>query len=347
MKKKKWLAGLLGILMAVSLCACGNSADEGKTEDATEENGSSEKIVLGINDWPGSYWWLAVDELGYFEKEGVEVEVKLFSNYSDGLSALNSGKIDMFVPALADIIPAYVSGADIKVIMVQDFSAGADGLIASADINSVEELKGKNVAIELGGSDHLFLLKCLENAGLSENDVNLVNMSTGDAANAFIGGSVDAAAIWEPSLSMAQEETGGNILATSADAEYKGLIPAVLAVNGDSLETKRDEMKLVMKAWYNARDAYENNFDEFAKAVSNHAEVTPEEFKTLMDGCDVRTMEENVDAFKEGDTYVSLRNCAEMLSGFLYDNELIDELPENYEDLFDSSLFEEVYEEMK
>ena len=55
--------------------------------------------------------------------------------------------------------------------MVQDYSAGADGLIAKSDIKSVKDLKGKNVAIELGGSDHLFLLKCLENAGLTTKDV--------------------------------------------------------------------------------------------------------------------------------------------------------------------------------
>lgn len=342
MKKRKILAILLVIIMMVSLVGCGESKSGNK-----KENTKSEKIILGINDWPGSYWWLAVDELGYFKEAGVEVEVQLFSNYADGLNALNSGNIDMFVPALADIIPAYVSGANIKVIMVQDFSAGADGLIAEKGIQSVEELKGKNVAIELGGSDHLFLLKCLENAGLTEKDVNLVNMSTGDAANAFISGSVDAAAIWEPSLSMAQKETGGTILATSKDAEYEGLIPAVLAVNGEALKSKRDEMKLVMKAWFNARDAYENKFDEFAKAVSNHAEVTPEEFKELMNGCDVRTMEENVEAFKEGDNYVCLTYCAQMLGGFLSDNQLIEKQPDSYDSLFDGTLFEEVYDEMK
>lgn len=342
MKKRKILAILLVIIMMVSLVGCGESKSGNK-----KENTKSEKIILGINDWPGSYWWLAVDELGYFKEAGVEVEVQLFSNYADGLNALNSGNIDMFVPALADIIPAYVSGANIKVIMVQDFSAGADGLIAEKGIQSVEELKGKNVAIELGGSDHLFLLKCLENAGLTEKDVNLVNMSTGDAANAFISGSVDAAAIWEPSLSMAQKETGGTVLATSKDAEYEGLIPAVLAVNGEALKSKRDEMKLVMKAWFNARDAYENKFDEFAKAVSNHAEVTPEEFKELMNGCDVRTMEENVEAFKEGDNYVCLTYCAQMLGGFLSDNQLIEKQPDSYDSLFDGTLFEEVYDEMK
>ena len=351
--KKKLLSVLLVFAMVFSLAACGKTAADTTDSDTTAGSGATEqaasgtkKITLGINDWPGSYWWLAVDELGYFKEQGVDVDVQLFSNYSDGLNALISGNIDMFVPALADIIPAYVSGANIKVIMVQDFSAGADGLIASSDITSVEDLKGKDIAIELGGSDHLFLLKCLENAGLSEDDVNLVNMSTGDASNAFIAGQVDAAAIWEPSLSMAQKATGGNILATSGDEEYEGLIPAVLAVNGESLETKRDEMKLVMKAWYSARDAYENNFDEFAEAVSKHAEVTPEEFAELMKGCDVRTMDENVQAFEDGDTYVSLKNCAQMLSGFLYDNQLIDSKPESYDSLFDSSLFDEVYKDM-
>mgnify|MGYP000697718185 CR=1 FL=1 len=46
-----------------------------------------------------------------------------------------------------------------------------------------------------------------------------------------------------------------------------------------------------MKAWFNARDGYENKFDEFAKDVSSGAEVSPEEFKTLMELCR-RTMDE-------------------------------------------------------
>ena len=338
---KKVMAMVLILMLAVSMTACGNS---NITAAGAE---SREKITLGINDWPGSYWWLAVDKLGYFKEQSVDVEVQLFSNYTDGLNALMSGKIDMFVPALADIIPGYVNGADIKVIMVQDFSAGADGLVASPNISSVEELKGRNIAIEFGGSDHLFLLKALENAGLSEKDVNLVNMSTGDASNAFIAGQVDAAAVWEPSLSMAQQETGGNILATSGDKEFEGLIPAILAVNGDSLKTKREEMKSVMKAWYSARDAYDIDPEKFAEAVAGGAEVTAEEFLELMKGCDVRTMEDNAEAFAAGDTYVSLPYCAKMLAGFLQYNGLIDSMPDNFNDLFDSSLFEEVYEEMK
>lgn len=101
-----------------------------------------------------------------------------------------------------------------------------------------------------------------------------------------------------------------------------------------------------MKAWFNARDSYENKFDEFAKDVSSGAEVSPEEFKTLMNGCAVRTMDENAEAFKDGDTYVSLKKCSSMLSDFLYDNGLIDSKSDNFDSLFDSSIFDEVYDEM-
>lgn len=336
---KQIFALLLTCTLLFSLCACGNSSSGGGTKGQT--------VKIGINDWPGSYWWFAVNDLGYFEAQGVDVELQLFSNYADGINALTSGSIDLFVPSLADLIPGYMNGANVKVIMIQDFSAGADGLIASSDITSIADLKGKNVAMEFGGSDHLFLLKCLENAGLSENDVNLVNMSTGDASNAFISGSVDAAAIWEPSLSMAQAETGGNILATTADPEYEGLIPAVLAANTDSLSEKRDEIKLVMKAWFNAQDAYTNNQDEFAAAVEAHTEVTADEFLELMGGCNVRSLEENVLAFQDGDTYVSLNTCLQILGSFSYDNGLIDTIPEDYSGLVDSSLFEEVYSDLK
>lgn len=178
-------------------------------------------------------------------------------------------------------------------------------------------------------------------------DVSECKTETAAIANAFIAGQVDAAAVWEPSLSMAQQETGGNILATSGDKEFEGLIPAILAVNGDSLKTKREEMKSVMKAWYSARDAYDKDPEKFAEAVAGGAEVTAEEFLELMKGCDVRTMEDNAEAFAAGDTYVSLPYCANMLAGFLQYNGLIDSMPDNFNDLFDSSLFEEVYEEMK
>ena len=75
---------------------------------------------------------------------------------------------------------------------------------------------------------------------------------------------------------------------------------------------KKIEFKEIQSLEYNLL----KRFDEFAKDVSSGAEVSPEEFKTLMNGCAVRTMDENAEAFKDGDTYVSLKKCSSMLSDF-------------------------------
>ena len=95
------------------------------------------------------------------------------------------------------------------------------------------------------------------------------------------------------------------------------------------------------------KDNNKNNYDEFAAAVAKHTDITADEFTELMKGCDVRTMEQTGEAFEDGDTYVSLKYCADMLSGFLVDNGLIDEKPSNLDDLFDSSVYDEVRSELK
>ena len=369
MRMKKWVEKSLcacGIaaLTAGMLAGCGDSSAsasasqessaatgaEGSSAAAVSSTASSQNsgdtLTLGIVDWPGSYWWFATKELGYFDKEGVNVNVQLFSNYNDGLNSLIGGNIDMFVPSLDNTIPGFADGAEYKIVMVEDYSSGADGLIASKDIKSVADLKGKTIGVEFGGSDHVFLLKALANAGLTEYDVNLVDMSTGDASNAFISGKVDAAAIWEPSLSMAQEETGGNILVTTADKDYEGLIPAVLAVNNSTLEKDRDGVERVMKAWFESQSAYTDDQDAFAKAVADNTEVSADEFLDLMKGCKVLSADENVPVFQDGDTYVSLDYCLQTLAQFEVDNNIISAIPDNLNDLVDSSLFDDVYKEL-
>lgn len=355
-------AGLLlgtALLLAASLVGCGSTVSSDAIQDtsATIEKNTSDSsdtaslkgkntLTLGIVDWPGSYWWFATKELGYFEKEGVDVDVQLFSNYNDGLNSLLGGNIDMFVPSLDNTIPGFVDGAEYKIVMVEDYSSGADGLIAKKDIKSVKDLKGKTIGVEFGGSDHVFLLKVLANAGLSEKDVNLVDMSTGDASNAFISGKVDAAAIWEPSLSMAQKETGGNILVTTADKEYEGLIPAVLTVNNSALKNKRDAVEKAMKAWFESQQEYKDHPDKFAKAVASNTEVSAEEFQSLMKECKVLSADENVPVFQKGDTYVSLDYCLNTLAQFEVDNNIISKMPDNLNDLVDASLFEDVKKEL-
>ena len=59
--KKKLLALLMTMIMCISLSACGASSSQTGESTAYANDSKGLKVVLGINDWPGSYWWLAVD----------------------------------------------------------------------------------------------------------------------------------------------------------------------------------------------------------------------------------------------------------------------------------------------
>lgn len=83
---------------------------------------------------------------------------------------------------------------------------------------------------------------------------------------------------------MAQQETEEIFWQTSGDKEFEGLIPAILAVNGDSLKTKREEMKSVMKAGTVQEMPMIKIRRNLRKRLQAGAEVTAEEFLELMKG---------------------------------------------------------------
>ena len=69
------LAVIAAIMLALVLTACG-----GDDDDDTSTGGSSDDpIVIGYSAWPGWFPWAVAEEQGFFEEEGVNVELRFFS----------------------------------------------------------------------------------------------------------------------------------------------------------------------------------------------------------------------------------------------------------------------------
>jgi len=64
--------------------------------------------------------------------------------------------------------------------------------------------------------DHMFLLTLLAENGMTEKDVNIVDMSIQESGTAFVAGQCDAACIWDPYFSQAIA-SGGTKLYSSSD----------------------------------------------------------------------------------------------------------------------------------
>ncbi|WP_336280150.1 sulfonate ABC transporter substrate-binding protein [Cronobacter dublinensis] len=140
------------------------------------------------------------------------------------LEALNVGSIDL--GSTGDIPPifAQAAGADLVYIGSEPPKPKAEVLLVAENspIKSVADLKGHKVAFQKGSSSHNLLLRALQKAGLSFQDIQPVYLTPADARAAFTQGNVDAWAIWDPYYSAALIQGGVRVLTDGTDLDLTG-----------------------------------------------------------------------------------------------------------------------------
>lgn len=338
---RKIISLLLAVVMMVTLSAGCTKTSPNSTGSSTKAaNSSAQKgtkenpFVLGVSPMSGWYAWYGVKGTGIFEQNGVYVDIQFFPVYSDSLTAFYSGQLDGICIAASDAVAPLNEGVKFKVVLVNDNSYGADGLIVHDGISSIEDLKGKTVATEVGTLEHMFLLKMLEDHHMSINDINFTNMTINDAGPAFIAGSIDAAVLWEPTLSTAVN-AGGNLLYSTK--EEPGLIPDTLAVRQEVLDSSKDTVQKIVNSWFDGVEKLNAKDETFIQAVCDGAELKKEDYLTMLEGVTIFDREKNVKTFEKGNDYTSLPYTLDKSAQFLLDTKMIDKMPEDVSSILDDT----------
>lgn len=258
---KKVISVALAATFALAMTACGSS-----TEKKTEEAGLVH-CTMAFSTWIGSGPFYIAKEKGFFEENGLDVDIKIIDDESTFASLLGSQQIDALGHVMDRDVINFTKGIEETCIMPYDQSSGGDGIIASAEIQSVEDLKGKKVALDKSATGYFFFLTVLAEAGIDESEVTIVDMDADSAATAFVQGQVDAAETWEPWLSNANEREGGHLLCSSAD--YPDTIVDCVFMTNAFIKEHPDEVKGFVKAWNEAVDwYYDGNQDEGNKIMA-------------------------------------------------------------------------------
>lgn len=234
-----WLARALGVLAALALLGLLGLASICRAEAAT--------LRLGYSDWPGWVAWQIAIDKGWLQQAGVDVQFQWF-DYSASMDAFSAGQLDGDLVTNGDSLVLNASGTRNVMILVTDYSDGNDMVVARPGITSMHELRGQKVGVEVGLVDHLLLLDGLRQAGMSQNDVTLVNAKTNETPQVLASGQVAAIAAWQPSSGEAMRVVpGAHPIFTSAQAP--GLIYDVLAVSPQSLALHRDDYVRLISVW--------------------------------------------------------------------------------------------------
>jgi aliphatic sulfonates family ABC transporter substrate-binding protein len=191
------------------------------------------------------------------------------------LEAMNAGAIDLGATGDTPPIFAQAAGAGLQYVAYQPISGEGEALIVppSSTLRRVAELKGKRIAFTKASSSHLIVVNALASAGLTLADVTPVYLSPSDAASAFGRGAVDAWAIWDPFLALAERDQRARVLISGAklpksDAFYLAsnrILSSAPKALGDLLDALRAEA-----------DWGEKNRPELVKIVSAANGLPPE-----------------------------------------------------------------------
>lgn len=297
----------------------------------------AEPLKIGYSDWPGWVAWEVGIEKGWFKEAGVDVEFEWF-DYVASMDAFAAGKLDAVAMTNGDTLVTGATGARGVMILINDYSNGNDMVVARAGIESVKELKGKKIGVEVGFVSHLLLLDALEQNGLSEEDVELVNVPTNETPQVLASGDVDAIVAWQPNSGMALQQVPGST-AVFSSADQPGLIYDVLAVSPVSLAVNKAEWAKVTKVWYRIVD-YINNpatVDDAVAIMAARVGLKPSEYKEFIKGTKILTLEEAKQFFKEGQGYKSLSSSSKIADDFNVANKVYGE-PQDIDSYIDGSL---------
>ncbi len=288
---KKLISLLLTVSMAcMMLSGCVAAPPAGapaESAEAKEESGSdSEKeaqdlelipMKIAFCTWAGYAPLFIAKDQGYFEEAGIDAEIVIIEDESTYGAAFVSNSIQALGQVLDRDIIQYNAGAPEQYVCTMDASTGGDGLVATAEIQTMDDLAGKTVALDKSATSYFFFLQALQDSSITEDQIEIIEMGNDEAGEAFLAGNVDAAVTWEPALSSCSEREGGHKLVTSAD--YPKAIIDVLTVNSNFVKDHPDISSKLADCWYKAVDYLNENFDEGCRIMAEGLELEPEEVK--------------------------------------------------------------------
>ncbi|BDZ64103.1 aliphatic sulfonate ABC transporter substrate-binding protein [Agromyces mangrovi Wang et al. 2018] len=265
MRTHSKLAGIVaaGAAVALALTGCASNASSG---DDTASGDEMETITVNfgyIPDFNGTSLLAIAEDQGYWEKYGLEVETPSFTNGPLQIQALGTGDLDFgYIGPGAFWLPA---SGEAKIVAMNTLGQ-SDRVVGQPGNDTIEDLRGKTVAVPEGTSGDMILTLALEQAGMTKDDVELVPMEPSAIVSALASGQVEGAGFWYPALATVKEQVPDLVeIAQNSDFEDTVAFPTAFVAGNDVVENEPEKVERVLKA---LRDAITFRYENPDEAVA-------------------------------------------------------------------------------
>lgn len=225
MRKKILVFAMLLVVASLVFTGCGGGKDQGGAA------GTGEKPVLKVGYLPitHSLPLVVAHRLDAEKYQNLKLELVPFSSWPDLTEALNSGQIQAAITMFEIAMVSKQRGIPSEILLLSH--RNGDVLVVNNEIQRIEDLKGRRVAIPHRLSGHNILLyKALKDAGIDYGAVEKVEMAPPEMPAALARGEIAGYIVAEPFGAQSVVGGAGKVLLRAQDI-WEGWICCGLVAN--------------------------------------------------------------------------------------------------------------------
>lgn len=290
-----------------------------------------ELLKIGSTLWPGYEPLYLGREKGFIKKE--EVHLVEFLSASQVIQAFKNKAIDLAALTIDEVLHLVNEGFDPVIILIVDFSDGADAIVSKKNYKTLNDLEGKKIGYESSALGAYFLSRALSMHNMESSDVILVPMNVNETERALKRGYVDAVVTFEPSRSRLIES---GYLEIFNSKKLQGEIVDVMVVRRDVLRQKRQEIQQLINNWFVSLEYFYQNKNESMMIMNKRLRLSGSGLETAFNTIRLPLKGENMLMLGDGHNKGSLSLVIDKLHKEMVDTKLLKSTV-SIDDLYDNS----------
>ncbi|MDH5259412.1 MAG: ABC transporter substrate-binding protein [Gammaproteobacteria bacterium] len=211
-------------------------------------------LIVASSGWMGYQPLFLAEELHYVDKHNISL--KKLGSASEIIRGFRNNIVDVATLTLDEAITLSRTVNDFEIILIMDFSHGADAIVARPETKTLSDLNSKIVGVEKTALGAYMLTRALEIAKLDESKIQTRSIEFSRHKEAFLNKDVDAIVTFDPVKTLLQEN-GGHIIFDSSD--IPGEIIDVLITRRSLSTHKQKQLQNLINGWFKSLEYIKNN----------------------------------------------------------------------------------------
>jgi len=221
---------------------------------------------------------------------------------TDVMHAFRHHMLELAALTLDEALSLKQTEDDIQIILVFDFSQGADALLSQPEIKTLAQLKNKTVGVENTAVGAILLDSALTEAQLTSADIKIVPLTANEHQQAFNTHQVDAVVTFEPIKTQLLAQGANNLF----DSRHiPNRIVDVLVVRKDIANQHPEVIRKLLAGYFKALDYLHAHPTLAIEKIAPRMHISSDRVAKQYDGIKIPSRIENIALLGQGQSLLS------------------------------------------